>query len=144
MTAAISKLLDGLPAERRTEFEAVHKVIAGAMPAGYEEVVGKNMLVYQVPIERYPDTYNKQPLMYVGLAAQKNYHSLYLMPAYGSHTHAQRLRDAFKQAGKKLDMGKSCIRFRKAQDLELDAIAEIVAAFPTEQWIQIAKDARKR
>ncbi len=137
----VAELIDSLPAERRAEFETVYDVLRRSMPKGYEEVVTKGMLVYQVPLARYPDTYNKQPLMYVSLASQKNHLSLYLLPAYGSPALAGKLEDAFKKAGKKLDMGKSCIRFKRASDLELDAIAAIVAFVPVEKWIEIARTA---
>jgi len=114
------------------------------LPAGYEEVISKNMLVYQVPLERYPDTYNGRPLWYVALASEKSYLSLHLMPVYGDKGLARRLADGFQAAGKKLDMGKACIHFKTADDLALDVVGQIVAAIPPDRWVQIAQDARRR
>ena len=119
-----------LPSERRADIAAVRDVIRKNLPEGYGESMNWGMISYGVPLERYPSTYNKQPLCYVGLAAQKNYNALYLMRVYGDKAQEKRLRDAFKKAGKKLDMGKSCVRFKKAEDLPLETIGEIVASTP--------------
>ena len=144
MLAAVARFLEGLPADRRAAVAEVREVIVDHLPAGYEEAVVKRMLVYQVPLARYPDTYNGQALWYVALASQKSYLSLYLMGAYGDPGLAQRVREGFKAAGKKLDMGKSCIHFKRAADLPLDLIGDIVAAVPLTRWVAIAEAARRR
>ena len=133
-----------MPPERREEIERVRRVVKENLPAGYEEGMGFGMICYTVPLGLYRDTYNKQPLMYAALASQKNYLSLYLMPVYPDNALEKRLRDAFAASGKKLDMGKSCIRFKRADDLPLDAIGDIVAAVPMDRWIEIAKSVRRR
>jgi len=133
-----------LPSERRADIAAVRDVIRKNLPEGYGESVNWGMISYGVPLERYPSTYNKQPLCYVGLAAQKNYNALYLMRVYGDKAQEKRLRDAFKKAGKKLDMGKSCVRFKKAEDLPLDTIGEIVASTPVDKWIAVYESSRRR
>jgi hypothetical protein len=143
-SAAISTFLASLPAERRREVERVRKEVRRHLPAGYEEVISKNMLVYQVPLERYSDTYNGHPLWYVALASEKSYLSLHLMSVYGDRALAQRLAEGFRAAGKELDMGKACIRFKTADDLALDVIGQIVAGIPPERWVQIAQAARRR
>ena len=143
-TAAVSDFVSKLPAERRREFERVRDELRRRLPAGYEEVISKNMLVYQVPLERYSDTYNGQPLWYVALASQKSYLSLHLLPVYGDGGLAKRLADGFKAAGKKLQMGKACIHFRRADDLALDVIGQIVATIPPDRWVEIAQAARRR
>jgi hypothetical protein len=140
--ASVEEYLAALPDDRRRELERVRRVVKENLPAGYVESVGFGMLCYGVPLSVYPDTYNKQPLMYAALASQKNYLSLYLMSVYGHEPLARRLRDAFAAAGKKLDMGKSCIRFKRADDLALDAIGDIVAAVPMDRWIEIARSVR--
>jgi hypothetical protein len=139
-----AEFLDTLPMERRWEVERVREVLRRHMPSGYEEVVRKGMLVYEVPLERYPDTYNGHPLWYVALASEKSYLSLHLMPIHGSPAQARKLKDGFREAGKKLDMGKACVRFRTADDLALDVIAEVVASIPLERWVEIARAARRR
>lgn len=141
---AVLNFLAAQPPERRRELGRVRETIIRNLPRGYEEALAGKILAYQVPLAAYPDTYNRQPLWYVGLAAQKHYLSLYLMCAYGSPDHAQRLKDGFKAAGKKLDMGKSCIRFKSADDLPLDVIGELVASIPMKRWIELAKAARGR
>jgi len=133
-----------LPSERRADIAAVRDVIRKNLPEGYGESMNWGMISYGVPLERYPSTYNKQPLCYVGLAAQKNYNALYLMRVYGDKAQEKRLRDAFKKAGKKLDMGKSCVRFKKAEDLPLETIGEIVASTPVDKWIAVYESSRRR
>jgi len=140
----VKAFLAHLPPERRGDVERVRDVIREHLPRGYEEAVVRKMLVYQVPLERYPDTYNGHPLWYVALASEKSYLSLHLMSVYADAAQASRLRDGFKAAGKKLDMGKACVRFRAADDLALDVIGEIVAALPVDRWVAIAQAARRR
>jgi Domain of unknown function (DU1801) len=140
----VRSFLSTLPPDRKREIERVRRVLTASMPTGYEEVVSKDMLVYQVPLSVYPDTYNKQPLWYVALASQKHYMSLYLMSAYGDDGVLRDLKAGFDAAGKTLDMGKSCVRFQAADDLPLEVIGRIVARLPVERWVAIAKAARQR
>lgn len=139
----IESFLASLPPDRRSAVEQVRAVICENLPVGYEETISKNMLVYQVPFAEYSDTYNGHPLWYVALASEKSYLSLHLMPVYGDATLKTMLNEGFKSAGKKLDMGKACIHFHAADDLELDTIAQIVSAIPMSKWIAIAKSARQ-
>jgi hypothetical protein len=142
--STVSELLAAQPAVRRAEIEKVLAVVRRKLPAGYEEAMVKGMVVWQVPLERYPDTYNGHALWYAALAAQKNYLSLYLMNAYGDPGVARRLREGFKAAGKRLDMGKSCVRFRTADDLALDAVGQAIASTPLERWVAVAKAVRRK
>ena len=140
----VAQFLASLPDDRRAELERVRRVVRERLPEGYVESTAYRMIYYGVPLSVYPDTYNKQPLMYAALASQKNYLSLYLMSVYGHAPLARRLRDAFAAKGKKLDMGKSCIRFKRADDLPLDAIGDVVAAVPMDRWIAIAQSVRRK
>jgi hypothetical protein len=106
--------------------------------------MGWGMIVYGIPLARYPNTYNGQPLSYVALAAQKGHFSLYLMGVYGDPAREAWIRDAFREAGKKLDMGKSCLRFRRLEDLPLESIGELVASVPPEELIAIYEKGRAR
>lgn len=144
LPSAVQDYIAALPADRRSDMETVRDVIVRNLPSGYEEALAGKIVVYQVPLARYPDTYNGHPLWYAALASQKNYLSLYLMSAYGDSAHAQQLREGFKAAGKKLDMGKSCIRFRTAADLPLDVIGKLVGSMPVDRWVEIAKSARRK
>jgi len=141
--ATVQQYLDELPEERRSVLAAVRKVVRRHLPAGYKETMNWGMITYEVPLARYPDTYNGQPLCYAGLAAQKGYFALYLMGAYGDPRQLAALKQAFKKAGKKLDMGKSCLRFRTLDDLPLEAIGEVIASTPPEELIERAEKSRK-
>ena len=131
----VEDYLRELPEDRRAAISKVRSVVKKNLPKGYRESVGYGMIAYTVPLERFPETYNGQPLCYVGLASQKNHMALYLMSAYGNAEQEKFLAERFRKAGKKLDMGKSCLRFRKLEDLELDAIATIVASTTPEELI---------
>lgn len=143
-SSSVTEFLDGLPPARRKELDRVRSVVREHLPAGYAETLTKGMIVYEVPLERYSDTYNGQALWYAALASQKVGLTLHLMAAYGSAVLTQRLHDGFKAAGKKLDMGKACIRFRTADDLALDTIAEVVASTPLARFVALAQAARRR
>ena len=140
----VEDYLDELPEERREAIEKVRKVIKKHLPKGYKEAVSAGMITYSVPLEKFSDTYNKQPLCYIGLAAQKNYNALYLMGAYGDPKREKALKDGFKEAGKKLDMGKSCVRFKTVEDLPLDVIGEAVAGISPDELITIHNKAHTR
>lgn len=127
--------LASLPPERRAVIAKVRTLIRKHLPKGYVEAMNWGMLCYEVPLSKYPETYNKQPLCYVGLSAQKNNYALYLMNVYGDTPLQRKLIAAYKETGKRLDMEKSCLRFRDLDNLPMDVIAEIVASTPVETMI---------
>ena len=131
----VAAYLDELPPERRAVVAAVRDLVLRHLPAGYEEAMAFGMIGYAIPLADYPDTYNKQPLAYVGLAAQKRHYALYLMNVHQNGDDEARLREAFARAGKRLDMGKSCLRFASLDDLELDAVAAGIASTPPAEFI---------
>lgn len=145
-TTSPAAYLASLPEERRNIISAVRDLILQNLPQGYEETINWGMLSYEIPLETYPDTYNKNPLSNVGLAAQKNYNSLYLMAIYQNPEDYQELMDAFKDMGVKPDMGKSCVRFTKLEQLPLDTIGRLIAKTSVEDYIRIyeATQASKR
>jgi uncharacterized protein YdhG (YjbR/CyaY superfamily) len=132
----VKEYLDTLPAERKKVLSKVRSVVRKRMPKGYKETMNWGLISYEIPLARYPGTYNKQPLSYVCLAAQKNHYALYLMGAVMSPDQLAQLKEGFKRAGKKLDMGKSCIRFRKVEDLPLDTIGKVVASMTPDAYIR--------
>lgn len=136
--------LNDLSAERRDAIATVRGVVRKNLPKGYSEFVSWGMLNYGIPLSRFPNTYNGQPLCYAALAAHKNFCTLYMMSVYGDKKHEARLRDGFKAAGKKLDMGKSCIHFKSPDDLPLDVVGELIASVSVEKWIEIYEKSRKR
>jgi hypothetical protein len=142
--SAVQEYLNNLEPDRREVVSAVREVINSAMPDGYEEGIAYGMIGWSVPIERYPDTYNGQPLGYVALAAQKRYYSLYLNAVYTGSVDEAEFRRRWEASGRKLDMGKSCLRFRKLEDLDLDLIADTVAGTPPDAYIARYEQARAR
>lgn len=142
--ATVEKYLEELPEERRAVVASVREMVLRNLPKGYRETMNWGMITYEVPLERYPETYNGQPLCYVALAAQKNYYALYLTSVYQGASAAEWLKDAFKKAGKKLDMGKSCLRFKKLEDLPLDVVGQVVASSPPEDFIAKYEASRRR
>lgn len=125
--STVREYLAALPRDRREVVAAVRDLVQRHLPSGYRETMNLGMITWELPLARYPDTYNRQPLCYVGLAAQKNYNALYLTGVYQDPEQETWLRRAFRDAGKRLDMGKSCLRFRSLEDLPLEAVGRIVA-----------------
>ena len=140
--ATVADYLAALDPERRTQIETVRKVVNAALPVGYVEVMSYGMIGWVIPLADYPDTYNKQPLGYAGLSAQKNSNSLYLNCVYASTERTERLKVEWKLSGKKLDMGKSCIRFKRADDLALDLIRDEIAATTPAEFITVYEATR--
>ena len=134
-----SDYLASLPQDRREVISAVRDLILGSLPEGYEETINWGMLSYEVPLDVYPDTYNKKPLNYIGLAAQKNYNSLYLMSVYQNPADYQELMDAFDAMGVKPDMGKSCIRFKSLDQIPLETISRLIAKTSVQGFIEATK-----
>ncbi len=133
--ATVEDYLDELPPDRRRVIEGVRDVILRNLPAGYREAMAFGMIGYGIPLERYPDTYNGHPLGYAALAAQKGAYSLYLNCASQDSMELAWLEAAWRDAGKKLDMGKSCVRFKRLEDLPLDVVGRFIARTPPESFI---------
>lgn len=131
----VDAYLASLPPDRRTTVATVREVVNRHLPAGFVESMGYGMIAWAVPLERFPGTYNRQPLTVAALASQKSGLSLYLMGVYGHPGLAAWFRDAYARSGKKLDMGKSCVRFRTADDLPLPLIGETIAKVSVDDMI---------
>jgi|SRR5882672_8624171 len=140
----VTGYLAELPGERRAVISKVRATIRRNLPKGYKEAMGWGVITYGIPLSRYPDTYNGQLLCYAGLAAQKNFYAIYLMGVYGDSKREAILRQGFKAIGKKADMGKSCIRFKKVEDLPLDVIGELIAGIPADQFIARYEKVKKK
>ena len=133
-----------LPPERRQAMVEVRSVILRNLPQGYEESVLFGMLCYVVPLKRYPVTYNKQPLMYAALASQKGYISLYLMNIYSDRETEAWFTERYRASGKRLDMGKSCVRFKRLENLPLDLVGEAIARTPVNDFLGRYKASRRQ
>lgn len=136
--ATVAEYLASLPEDRRAALQAVREVILQNLGEGYEEGMQYGAIGYYVPHSVYPAGYHcdpKQPLSFVGLGSQKNYMSLGLMGCYMSPDTNRWLRSEWAKTGKKLDMGKVCIRFRKLDDLPLELIGEAIRRMPVKGYI---------
>ena len=139
-----ARCLAALPPEQRAALKEVRDVVRRNLPKGYKEIGAWGMIAWSIPLSRYSDTYNKQPLCLAGLAARKNMYTLYLMGAYADPAQKKMLTDGFAKAGKTLDMGKSCIHFRRVEDLPLDVIGRVIRAIPVGKYIKMYETARAR
>jgi Domain of unknown function (DU1801) len=136
-----------LPEGRREAIATVRDVVRRNLPPGFEEGMSYGMIAWYVPLERFPDTYNGQPLGLASLANQKNYMSLYLLNVYGDPETERWFKERYAAAGKRLNMGKSCVRFTKLEDLPLDVIGETIARADLNRYLARyanAKDASRR
>ncbi|HEX2838795.1 MAG TPA: DUF1801 domain-containing protein [Phycisphaerales bacterium] len=147
----VAAYLASLPADRKAAVGAVRDVILKNLAKGFEEGMSYGMIGYYVPHSIYPAGYHcdpKMPLPFAGLASQKQHISVYLMSVYADKAEEKWLRDQWAKAGKKLDMGKCCIRFKKIEDVPLDALGEAVRRVSVERQIEYyetaMKGARKR
>jgi len=135
----VEQYLAELPEDRRSAIQAVREVILRNLDKNYEEGVQYGMIGYYVPHRVFPAGYHcdpKQPLCFAGIASQKSHMSLYLMCVYGNPQHEAWFRQAWKKTGKKLDMGKSCVRFKKVDDLALDVIGESIRRVPAKKYLE--------
>jgi hypothetical protein len=137
----VEQYLGELTPERRAAVEGVRAVIVENLPEGYEEGMQYGMIGYHVPLARYPETYNGQPLAYAALASQKRYLSLYLYSVYADRESS--FREAYRQTGKRLDMGKCCVRFRSLDDLPLELIGRTVGATPVDEFLRAYERSRR-
>ena len=133
----VEHYLADIPGERGEALRAVFDATAAAMPPGYELGIHWKMPTWVLPLDTYPDTYNKQPLAYVALAAQKNYNSLYLLGVHGDSAEDAEFRREWAATGLKLNMGKSCLRFRTVADIDLGIISRTVASTPVDRFIAL-------
>ena len=135
----VKQYISELPTERKEAIATVRKAIIENLPDGYEEVMNWGMITYQVPLKTYPDTYNKKPLMYAALASQKSHMAVYLSGIYMDEEARKKFETEYKSTGKRLDAGKSCVRFRKLDDLPVDLIRKSIASIQVEELVNQAK-----
>ena len=141
---SVAEYLASLPEERAKALAEVRKVILANLPAGIEEVIAWGMICYQVPKATYPKTYNNQPLLVAGLGSQKNHMAVYLIGLYSSQPLRAHFEQQWRATGKRLDAGKSCVRFKKLDDLVLPLVAEVIAAITPQEMIRLYEEARKQ
>ena len=137
----VSRYLAELPADRRSALAAVRKVIKANLPVGIVESMNWGMITYQVPLRICPNTYNGQPLAYAALSSQKHYMSVYLMGIYGDDRLRVEFEDAYRASGKRMDVGKSCVRFRSLEDLPLDVVGAAIGAMTLVDFVTLHEGA---
>ena len=141
---SVEEYLAGLPDDRREMLVAVRDMVNGSIPEGYQERMNWGMVVWEVPLEVEPDTYNGEPLMFAGLSSQKRHISLYMMPVYQDPSKSERLLVAYEKMGRKPNMGKSCIRFTKLEHLPLDVLSELISECDMESFVESCNSVRKK
>ena len=135
----VEEYLESLPEGRRHALKKVREVIQQNIPDGYEETMNWGMITYQVPLEVYPDTYNGQPLMYAALASQKNHMAVYLTGIYMNEANRKSFEEAYRATGKRFDVGKSCVRFKKLEDLPLELIGKTIGSITMNDFVSMVK-----
>jgi uncharacterized protein YdhG (YjbR/CyaY superfamily) len=138
----VEQYLAELPDDRRDAIETVRDTILVNLPEGYVEEMNFGMITYSVPLATYPDTYNGQPLMYAGLASQKNHMAVYLTGVYADEDQRDAFLDRYRETGKRLDMGKSCVRFRRIDDLPVELIGDTIAGTDVDSFIEVYEASR--
>lgn len=137
----VEEYLNNLPEERKAAIEKLRKVLAKNLPKGFKEVIGYGMLGYVVPHNLFPAGYHcdpKLPLPFINLASQKNFIALYHMGLYADTSLLEWFTKEYpKHSAAKLDMGKSCIRFKKPEQIPFELIGELAAKLTPQQWIDL-------
>ena len=131
----VAEYLRGAPEKWHDLLGEVFDAVAEAMPAGYELGMHWGMPTWVIPLDRFPKTYNKQPLAYVSIGAKKNYVSVYLMGLYSEPAELVAFQEAWRASTGKIDMGKSCLRVKSAAEVDRELLAATVAGMPAERFI---------
>jgi len=137
-----AQYIASLPADRAKTITTLRAFVNKHIPRGYDECLVWGTIGWTIPLSRYPDTHNKQPICYVAVSSQKNYCSLYLMGPFWIASQFEQLKAAFAAAGKKPNMGRCCVQFKSPDDLPLAAIGKLIAAISSEKWIEIYEQSR--
>ena len=138
----VNEYLAEVSEDRRGDVETVRALILENLPDGYVETMRWGMITYEVPLETYPDTYNGKPLMFAALAAQKRHLALYLTNVAFVRGGEEAFKTKYLATGKKLDMGRSCLRFKNADDLATDVIAESISSMPVDEFLRQYEQSR--
>jgi Domain of unknown function (DU1801) len=137
-----AQYIESLPADRAKTIATVRAFVNKHIPRGYDECIVWGTISWAIPMSRYPNTHNQQPIIYVALSSQKNYCVLYLMATQWGPSQLAELKSAFTAAGKKLSMGKCCVNFNSPDDLPLEAIGKLISQISSEKWIEMYEESR--
>jgi len=144
----VREYLDSLPADRKAALEIIRAEILKNLPEGYQETMQYGMIGYNVPLSIYPGGYlgkKDTPLPFAALASQKNHMAVYLMNIYSDQdqTALSWFLEEYKATGKKMDVGKSCVRFKKLADLPVELIGKAIAKTSVQEFIKMYESGRK-
>ena len=146
--STVAEYLNEIPEERKEGFNKLRNVILENLPEGFEESLGYGMMGYSVPHSLYPKGYHcdpKMPLPFAGIASQKNFIAFYHMGIYANPELLNWFTSEFpKYSKKKLDMGKSCVRFKKPEDIPFELIGELMQKIAVQDWIELYESAFKK
>lgn len=144
--SSVEAYLEEIPKERVIPMQKLREVILSNLPEGFEEIMNYGMIGYVVPYSVYPPGYHckpKQPLPFMALASQKNFIAVYHMGIYADDSLLKWFEEAYAKAEVgKLDMGKSCIRFKKMDKIPYDLIGELCSKMTAAQWIEVYEKMR--
>ena len=144
MAQTVDQYITELSENRQEQIRTVREVILSSLPEGYREVMNEGMITYQVPLSIYPNTYNGKPLMYAALSSQKSYMAVYLTSIYMNEDSRKTFEQDYMATGKRYDSGKSCVRFRKLDDLPLDLLSVTIGSMSVKEFIQEVEIVRKK
>jgi uncharacterized protein DUF1801 len=140
----VNQWLASVPAERKDAINAVRDVVNEYLPKGYEETVDWGMLAWVVPLATLPNTHNGRPLLFAALGAHTKVMTLYLSCVYGDPKLRKEFEIAYKKTGKKLDMGGSCVHFKKLDDLPLDVVGNTIARVAVDKYVERYENSRTK
>ena len=138
----IEEYLEQLNPDRRTAIAAIRECVLRHLQEGYDEQMRWGMITYEIPLQTFPDTYNKQPLMYAAIASQKRHMSVYLMNIYGRKDLKEWFEARYRESGRKLDIGKACVRFKTLDDVPLELIGEAISKRLVADHLEIYRASR--
>ena len=141
---SVEDYINNLPLERKEAISIVRETILENIPIGIEEVMSWGMITYEVPLKKFSKTYNGKPLMFAALASQKNHMAVYLSGIYLSEKLRIKFIADYKETGKRMDLGRSCVRFRKLENLPLELIGAAVSAIDVDEFIDIYNRSRTK
>ena len=133
----VDDYLAELPDDRAAALTVVLDALRQSLPSGLEENINWGMITFEVPLSTYPKTYNGQPLMHTAVASQKNHMSIYMGCLQGEGRAREDFIEEYRATGKRMDLGKGCVRFKKLDDLPIDVIAKYAGALSVEKLCAI-------
>ena len=140
--------IEQLPEDRKEPIRKLRQIVLDNLPEGFEEVINYGMIGYVVPHSLYPDGYHadpKQPLPFLNIASQKNHIAFYHMGIYSDNKLMKWFTEEYSKVSKvKLDMGKSCMRFKKPEHIPYELLGELCSKITPDMWIRIYEDSYKR